>query len=292
MYIDPHYLFIGCVSYRTVGQPRPCRLFIHPIAMSSPKRVHYERGTKGGKYSHRNSNSRDSGVGSSSASDRASIGTSPDDAPFSREQIENQRHQLGPVHEALDAAYEKIRQLEGSNRSLNESLAESNRENRLMKRERAALLKTIDDFTMLEEKRSKEKSRREAAPRTGSSTSSSTSRTERVSPRGSPPRRVEEAEPRQQRRIEEASQTGGRRSIRRESVHERPPVVPQAPYNSSPNPFTPISPRPSSGSYIVPIQQPVTYAPAPITYTTAPAYPTSPATSNYPNDGRYHPYPL
>jgi len=252
------------------------------IAMSAPreKRVHYERGTKGGKSSHRHS--RDSGVGSSSASDRASVGTSPDDdSPFSRQQIENQRQELGAVQEALDAAYEKIKKLEDSKARLNESLAESNKENRLLKRERLELMTKIDFMT--EEKR-KEKARREpASPRTGTSSASSGSRTERASP----PRRLDEP-----RRIEDSSQAGGRRVNRRESAHEPPPIVPQAPYNSSPNPFTPVSSRPSSGTYIVPIQTPVTYAPAPISYTTAPAFPNSPATSNYPNDGRYHPYPL
>jgi hypothetical protein len=247
--------------------------------MSSPKqkRVHYERGTKGGKSSHRNS--RDSGVGSSSASDRASLGTSPEDEhPFSRQQIENQRHQLGPVKEALDAAYEKIRQLEEENKKLNDALTERNRENRAFKRENMDLLSKLELLT--EEKRAKEKTRTGA-----SSSSSSGSRTERASP----PRRHEET----QRRLEEGSQTSGRRSIRRESVHGRPlPIVPQAPYNPNPNPFAPITTRPSSGSYIVPIQSPVTYAPAPITYSAAPAYPTSPTTSNYPNDGRYHPHPL
>jgi hypothetical protein len=256
--------------------------------MSAPreKRVHYERGTKGGKSSHRHS--RDSGVGSSSASDRASLGTSPEyDAPFSRQQIENQRHSLGAVQEALDAAYEKIRQLEESNARLNESLSESNKENRQLKREKQDLMTKIEFMT--EEKRSRDKSRREATSRTSAPSGSSGSRTERASP----PRRVDETDARQQRRTDDGSQSSVRRSIRRESAHERPlPSVPQAPYNSSPNPFTPISSRPSSGTYIVPIQTPVTYAPAPITYTTSPTFPTSPAPSNYPNDGRYHPYPL
>lgn len=251
----------------------------HPIAMfsSKEKRVHYERGTKGGKSSHRNS--RDSGVGSSSASDRASLGTSPDDDhPFSRQQIHNQRQELGAVQEALDAAYEKIKQLEEKNHRLNESLAESNKENRRLKKENGGLMNKVDLLTE-ENRLSKEKCRREGPPRTGTSSSSSGSRPERASP----PRRFEET----QRRSDDGSQTSGRRSIRRESVHERPPpIVPPAPYNPTPNPFSPISPRPSSGSYIIPIQPPVTYAQPPITYT------TSPTASNYPNDGRYHPYPL
>jgi hypothetical protein len=263
----------------------PITITIAVMSAPKEKRVHYERGTKGGKPAHRHS--RDSGVGSSSASDRASLGTAPDDeTPFSSQQIESQRHKLGPLKDALDAAYEKIRQLEASKQRLNESLTESNKENRQLKRERLDLLNKLEFMT--EEKRArdkaKDKARRAPALPSGNSSASSGSRTERASPA----RRIDES-----RRIEDGSQQQPRRSIRRESAHERPlPIVPQAPYNADPNPFTPVSSRPSSGTYIVPIKSPVTYAPAPVTYTTAPAFPTSPAPSNYPNDGRYHPHPF
>src|SRR5271170_6384087 len=107
--------------------------------MSSPKqkKVHYERCTKGGKSSHVHRSSRDSGVGSSSASDRASLGTAPEYvAPFSRQQIEEQRHILSAVQEALDAANERIKHLECINAELNVVLTKSNKENRLLKREK------------------------------------------------------------------------------------------------------------------------------------------------------------
>jgi chromosome segregation ATPase len=110
-----------------------------PINMSSSKqkKVHYERGTKG--KGHR---SRDSGVGSSSASDRASLGTSggAEDSPFD----EDQRHILSAVQEALDAANERIRHLEAANSSLNAELSDSNKENRIIKREKSELLHKID----------------------------------------------------------------------------------------------------------------------------------------------------
>jgi hypothetical protein len=232
--------------------------------MPSPreKKVHYERGTKEDKSSYRHS--RDSGVGSSSTSDRASLGTPPKDVPFSRHQIENQRYNLSAVQEALDAAYEKIRQLEQSTARLDDALADSNKKNRQLKREGMELMSQVEALTK-EEKRSRRESRTE---------------------RNSPPRR-DEQQPPSPRRIEEGSQTGPRRTtIRRESVHERLPTVPQAPYNPAPNPFTP---RPASGSYIVPVgvhgPPSVTYSPAALAYNPTPS-------PKYPNDGLYHPYPL
>jgi hypothetical protein len=257
------------------------------MSSSKEKRVHYERGTKGSKSSHAHRSSRDSGVGSSSASDRASLGTSPnDEAPFSHQQIENQRRDLSAVHEALDAAYENIRQLEESLARLNESLTESNKENRQLKREKMELMNKVDFLKdeLKDEKRLNERVRREGTPRTGASTASYGSHNERATP----PRR-DEFEARPPRHADEGSQASGWRSIRRESGYDRPPIVPQPPYNSTPNPFTPISERSASAAYM---PTTVTYAPATVTYSTAPVFPTAPAPNNYPNDGRYHPYPL
>jgi hypothetical protein len=93
---------------------------------------------------HHHRSSRDSGVGSSSASDRASLGTAPD-SPFTYQQVDEQRQILGAVQEALDAANEKIRQLEAANAKLNTALFESNKENRLLKREKADLHNKLDD---------------------------------------------------------------------------------------------------------------------------------------------------
>jgi hypothetical protein len=83
---------------------------------------------------------------------------------------------------------------------------------------------------------------------------------------------------------------GEQRSSWRETTYEMlPPTAPQPPYNSSPNPFTPISERVYSVSYS---PTAVTYAPAAVSYTTAPAFPPSSTSSGYLNDDRYHPFPV
>ena len=252
------------------------------MSSSRGKKVHYERGTKEGK-SHGRHHSRDSGVGSSSASDRASLGTSPlDESPFNYRQIQDQRHNLTALQEALDAANEKIRQLQGENAKLNSSLSESNKENRSLKKERIALLNKVDDLEedLADERKANEKSRRESSPRTGGATPS---RTER---RPTPPKR-EHTEPRPRRRDDERSQ--GSYSEHRTTYM---PTAPQAP--PSQNPFMPQSPlsiRTPSVSYA---PTAVAYAPAPVTYSAAPMYSSPPgsATSRYPNDGGYHPHPI
>lgn len=257
--------------------------------MSSSKQkkvVHYERGTKGGKSSQGHRSSRDSGVGSSSASDRASLGTNPDDgSSFNYQQIQGQRYNLNAVQEALDAANETIRQLEADNAKLNKALTDSNKENRLLKKEKAELLNKVDFLMddLRDEKKRNERFKREATPRTGVVTSST--RTDR---RATPP----DSSDRRYRRGEEGLQGshGEQRSSWRETTYEMPPpTAPQPPYNSSPNPFTPISERASSVSYS---PTTVTYAPAAVSYTTAPAFPPSSTSGGYPNDGRYHPFPV
>jgi len=112
---------------------------------SSKKKIHYDS-TKRGKGAHRSSREdHDSGIGSSTASDRASISV-PSDSQSSHGQIEDQRQILGVVQEALDSANERIRQLERDNSSLNLLLSESNKENRLLKRERSDLLNKVDSL--------------------------------------------------------------------------------------------------------------------------------------------------
>ena len=254
------------------------------MSSSRGKKVHYERGTKGEK-SHRHHNSRDSGVGSSSASDRASLGTSPlDESPFNYRQIQDQRLSVTALQEALDAANDKIRQLQGDNAKLNSSLAESNKENRALRKERLDLVTKVDELLedLDEERRATEKFRREASPRTGGA-APSTSKTER---RTTPPRR-ESTDSRPSRRDDERSQG---------SYNGRTTYMPQAPQAPpAQNPFTPLSPistRASSVSYPVGA---VTYAPAPVGYTTSPIYSSAPppaSSGRFPNDGLYHPYPL
>lgn len=266
-----------------------------------PKKVHYERGTKGGKdvRGHRSSGSRDSGLGSSSASDRASLGTSPEhDTPFTYRDIEIQRKTPSAVNEALNAANDRIKELEAANAQLNGQLFESNQKNRSLKRERAELLEKIENLLddLEDEKKKNAKSKRESSPRT--TAAPVTSKPER---RSTPPKK--EATESSSRRHHEGRPHGQRRESWRDLpvplYESKPPTAPQPPSNPAPNPFMPNSSRPasmyghyhpSSIAYAPPPQ--VTYAPAPITYTTAPAYPTHKPSDRYPNDGRYHPLPL
>jgi len=255
------------------------------MSSSRGKKVHYERGTKGEK-SHRHHNSRDSGVGSSSASDRASLGTSPlDDDSFNYRQIQNQRLSVPALQEALEAANERIRQLQGDNAKLNASLAESNGENRAFRKERLELLSKVDDLMdeLEDERKANEKFRRESSPRTGGAAPAP--RTER---RTTPPRREE---PRTSRRDDERSE----RSERSQGSYGRTTYMATAPTSPpSQNPFLPqppVSIRTPSVSYA---PTAVAYAPAPVAYSTAPVYspPPSATSSRFPNDGLYHPHPV
>jgi hypothetical protein len=255
------------------------------MSSSRGKKVHYQRGTKGEK-SHDRHHSRDSGVGSSSASDRASLGTSPlDESPFNYRQIQDQRHSLTALQEALDAANERIRQLQSDNSKLNASLAESNKENRSLKKDRIDLLNKVDELIedLEDERKENEKFRRASSPRTGGSAPSA-SRTER---RTTPPKREHTERPR--RRDDERSQ--GSYNEHRTTYM---PTAPQAP--PSQNPFTPLSPISTRAASVSYTPTAVAYAPAPIAYTTSPIYSSPPpsATSSRfpPNDGKYHLYPV
>lgn len=242
--------------------------------MSSPKqkKVHYERGTKGGSHQHRSS--RDSGVGSSSASDRASLGENPNESPFNHQQIETQRHNLRAVQEALDAANEKIRQLEASTAKLNALLSDSNKENRLLKKEKSDLCNQVEDLL---DDLEVEREFNENLKRNSSSRASP--------PRSSPPRRDIEA--------------GSHRSERRSSYQQPPmyPAAPQPPPNPAPNPFLP-SPRSSGVPVTYAPAGPVSYAPSTMSYSSTPvfAHAPLPSRSHYanpsPNDGKYHLTPL
>lgn len=245
------------------------------------KQVHYERGTKGEK-SHRHHNSRDSGVGSSSASDRASLGTSPlDESPFNYRQIQDQRQSLTALQEALDAANETIRQLQRENEKLNSSLAESNKENRALRKEKIELLNKVDNLMddLDDERKVNERLRRESSPRTGAAAPATSKKERRITP----PR----DEPRPSRRDDERSQ--GSYGERRTSFMATAPQTPP-----SQNPFMPLSPISARAPSVSYSPTAVTYAQAPLTYTTAPVYspPRSTTSSQYPNDGMYHPHPL
>ena len=251
------------------------------------KKVHYERGTKGEK-SHRHHNSRDSGVGSSSASDRASLGTSPVGDDFNYHQIQNQRLSVTALQEALDAANEMIRQLQEENAKLSASLAESNKENRAFRKERLELLNKVDDLMddLEYEKRVNEKFKRESSPRTGGAAPAP--KTER---RTTPPRREE---PRPIRRDVDERSERSERSDRSQGSYGRTTYMPSAP-TAPPgqNPFLPQSPISTRAPSVSYPQTAVTYAPAPVTYSSAPVYsPPSSTSRGFPNDGLYHPYPV
>jgi hypothetical protein len=251
----------------------------HPITMSSSrtkKNVGFERGTKPAK-SHHHHDSRDSGVGSSSASDRASLGTAPD-SPFTYEQVRNQRQILGAVQEALDAANEKIRQLEAATAKLNTSLTESNKENRLLKREKAELhneldaaLDKIDDQAKIIEKYI----RSETSPKRSDKTSSTSTRSSHREEKKSSHRR--------------SSSASGRRSSWREMpvpLYDR-----HTPPHTTPNPFTPRAAPLPAATY--PAPGPVKYATNQLSYAAGPTFghPPSPVRERY-NDGRYHLSPV
>ena len=250
---------------------------------SQKKKVHYERGTKGSEK-HGRHHSRDSGIGSSSASDRASLGTSPlDESPFNYRQIQDQRQSLTALQEALDAANDKIRHLQSDNAKLNVSLAESNKENRALKKERIELLNNVEDLMvdLKDERKANEKFRRESSPRSGGATPTS-SRTER---RTTPPKRE------QRTRRHDDERFPGNYSEHRTTYL---PTAPQAP--PSQNPFTPLSPISTQAPSVSYGSATVAYAPAPVAYTTSPTYSSPPpsATSRRypPNDGGYHLYPV
>ena len=137
------------------------------------------------------------------------------------------------------------------------------------------------------EKRLTERARREAAPapapRTGASATSSGARTGRTSPDEMRSTLVHHV----QMRVRRPADAGPFGESQLSSTDLQLFLRPLS--NPAPNPFTPLSERPVSGSYSPTV---VTYAPAAITYTTTPTFPPTPAPTNYPNHGRYHPYPL
>lgn len=254
---------------------------IYPITMTSrtKKNVAFERGNKPTKSHHHHRSSKDSGVGSSSASDRASLGTASD-SPFTREQVEDQRHILGAVQEALDAAIEKNRQLEAANVKLNIALAESNKENRLLKREKGELWNKLEDAKDALDEKEKviEKLSKEASPRRASEEPSSSSTR------------------RSHHRDEKRPSTSGRRVSWREMpvpLHDRhtPPPAPQAPLNTTPNPFAPRGAPLPTATY--PVSGPVSYASNGLSYVPGPGYGHSPSPirERY-NDGKYHLSPV
>jgi hypothetical protein len=257
----------------------------HPITMSSRTKKNVGFVERRPSKSHHHRSSRDSGVGSSSASDRASLGTAPD-SPFTYQQVNDQRQSLGALQEALDAANEKIRQLEATNAKFNTALAESNKENRLLKREKADLHNKLDDA--LDEIERKEKVidqfAREMSPkRSEEKRSSTSSRSSREEKRSSHSR-----EEKERKSIRRASSSHGHRSSWRGPV---PLYDSHASAGTTPNPFAPRGAPLPAQTYHAP--GPVAYATDQLSYAAGPTFghPHSPVRERY-NDGRYHLSPV
>lgn len=287
---NPHSYFTASTPHIWPSQALPFPPN-HPTTMSSvkPKKVHYERGTKG-ENAEKPHRSRDSGIGSSSASDRASLGTSPNEH-FDAAQIKSQRNILSAVQEALDSANERIKQLEAAYAKLNKEFMESNKENRLLKKEKKDLMDKVQNLEddLYDEKKKNRRLSRENSPKSKEAREKDAKAERRNSP------------PRIEYKHEDRSPLERRLSVR----EHMPPAAPQPPLDPHQNPFMPLHQR---GSYVPPL---VTYAPsrsAPISYTAssqsyaaAPVYAQSPVSSRHsptsgrpypPNDGRYHLTPI
>ncbi|TVY42744.1 Pyridoxamine 5'-phosphate oxidase family protein [Lachnellula subtilissima] len=206
---------------------------------SNKKKVRYTESTMGKSSNphsrgHSHKSSRDSGVGSSSASDRASVGDTTE-SPFNSQEIQYQRHNPTALAEALDAANEKIRELFEQTEHLQRLLKDSNKEKRSLKGEKNDLLIEVEDLghELKEEKRAHDKLRKESGQRIATSNSSSTRRS-------TPPSS-------HRRRDDERSQGSG-------SYHEeagRRYIVPQPPPSNATNPFIPLNERPSAPSGVI-----------------------------------------
>jgi len=262
---------------------------------TNKKKVHYTSSTKG-KSSHSHSHSkeskrssRDSGVGSSSASDRASLGTTTDNH-FDSQDLQYQRHNPSALSEALDAANERIRELEKDKEQLKSELRESSKERRALKDEKHDLLDEVESLgkELADERRAHDKLKREVGAKAITSNSGRERRT--TPPHSHRPHNDRSS----QSQSHSQSQSSG-------SYHDdsgrRPYVVPQPP--PAPNPFTPLTERGSA-------QQPnVSYPPAttvtysPVAYSTAPTFAARTAGSrasggshHNSSDGNYHSYPV
>ena len=279
------------------------------------KKVHYSASTKSSSptmpshhhnhsSSHRPQRSNDSGVGSSLASDRATMGTTshPTTQALSAAEIEEQSHNPQAVREALRAANAHLRSLERKLHTLTDQLNEAQQKSRVLWQANDDLSK---DNSKLERECESLRARLQAlssgATSASQSTGSSASRNKDKAEHHSP---ISSSSTRQSRRAS-ISNAPTRRSTShvRTSDGDRDRRASRA-YNIQPsaeprpnNPFAPQSPM-ASTPRTVPVMQPpasVAYSQAPIAYSSAPLYPQAagPQTGDpFPNDGLYHPYPL
>jgi hypothetical protein len=110
---------------------------------SSKKKVHYTASNKGKSshsHSHRHRSNYDSGIGSSSATDREDL-ESLDTASSNSQGLQDQRHDPVALSEALDAANDMVKELNEEDYPLLRLLQESTRERRNLVQENIGLLK-------------------------------------------------------------------------------------------------------------------------------------------------------
>jgi hypothetical protein len=265
---------------------------LHPIitmySSSNKKKVHYTSSTKG-KSSHSKESkrsSRDSGVGSSSASDRASLGTSHD-SPFDSQDLQHQRHNPSALSEALDAANDTILSLQEANEHLKSLLKEASKEKRSLKEEKLDLITEVESLgkELSDERRAHDKLRREVS---GGKAITSKERERRPTPPTS-----------HGRSDERSSHSSGSGSYHDDTGRRY--IVPQAPPNNAPNPFTPLSERSAPSGQSVTYAPPATVTYSPVTYSTASTFANRPAPAGSRtsagsygtrDDGNYHSYPV
>lgn len=236
---------------------------------------HYERSTK----SHRHHKSRDSAIGRSIPSNRASHGSTVKEDPLNDCQVQDQRGNLRAVQEALDAAYDLIKDLEANNASMNESLTDSNRENRALKKEKIGLIKENEDLLNIIENLNKRLTS-EASPRSPGNAFAM------AGPQRRPSIRRPDS-PHQQLHTDEQPHLG--HDDRRPSMYERTNLyfAPEPPPNPQPNPFAPETPPMMTHASIPPA---VPSTPSKISRSIAPLQAVAPHAPKRrsQDDGRYH----
>jgi len=256
-------------------------------------RKKHERGSKSSR--HQNSYSIDSGVGSSSASDRASLGTSPDNANF---YVQDQRNNLAALREALDAANKENRDQANEILKLEALLAESNRDKRSLQRENKELnvkfervLEELDDEKRLNARFKRDSPRTDAAPQSEKRTKDEPRRYEegsrnekRDSCRELPVPKYEPPPTTAPQDLNALKDRFTRKERRTSISYPQSPTYAPSSYASAPSAYAP-----SQGSVTYASSQ-VTYAPAPLSYASAPTF--GPRKKQPPNDGAYHHYPV